>query len=77
MSAMPKPVMQGGALTLTYLPRDVFTEWGSIQAQSSTDLINWTNISASQTTTNSDGTVTVSVNLAGKGFVRLNVTPVE
>ena len=76
-SSMPKPVMQGGALTLTYLPRQVFTEWGSIQAQSSTDLINWNNIGTTQTTTNPDGTITVSVNLTGKGFVRLNCSPVN
>lgn len=73
-SSMPKPVMQGNALTLTYRPRAVFTEWGSIQAQSSTDLLHWNDIGTAQTTTNPDGTITVSVNLAGKGFVRLKVT---
>ena len=72
---MPKPVMQGNALTLTYRPHQVFTEWGAIQAQSSTDLINWTDIGTAQTTTNADGTVTVSAKTAGKGFVRLKVTP--
>ena len=73
-SSMPQPVMQGNALTLTYLPRAVFTEWGSIQAQSSADLLHWNDIGTAQTTTNPDGTITVSVNLAGKGFVRLKVT---
>jgi lysophospholipase L1-like esterase len=73
-ASMPKPVMQGNALTLTYLPRAVFTEWGSIQAQSSADLLHWNDIGTAQTTTNPDGTITVSVNLAGKGFVRLKVT---
>ncbi len=73
--AMPLPVMQGGALTMTYRPRVVFTEWGSIQAQSSTDLINWTDIGTAQTTTNPDGAITVSVNLTGKGFVRLRCSP--
>lgn len=76
-SNMPKPVMQVNALTLTYLPREVFTEWGSIQAQSSADLLHWNDIGPAQTTTNPDGTVTVSVNLAGKGFVRLNCKPVN
>jgi len=76
-SSMPKPVLQNGALTLTYQPRVVFTEWGSIQAQSSTDLVNWTNIPAAQTTTNADGTITVNVSLAGKAFVRLNCSPVN
>jgi lysophospholipase L1-like esterase len=76
-ASLPKPVMQNGALTLTYLPREVFTEWGSIQAQSSTDLVNWTDITAAQTTTNADGTVTVNANLTGKGFVRLNCSPVN
>ncbi|WP_397381077.1 SGNH/GDSL hydrolase family protein [Prosthecobacter sp.] len=75
-SSMPIPVMlQGNALTLTYRPRAVFTEWGSIQAQSSPDLINWTDIGPTQTMTNPDGTVTISVNLAGKGFVRLKCSP--
>jgi lysophospholipase L1-like esterase len=74
-SSMPKTVMQGNALTLTYRPRAVFAEWGSIQAQSSTDLINWTDIGTTQTTTNADGTVTISVNLVGKGFVRLRCSP--
>ncbi len=74
-SSMPQPVMQGNALTLTYRPRAVFTEWGSIQAQSSPDLINWTDIGPTQTMTNPDGTVTISVNLAGKGFVRLKCSP--
>lgn len=74
-SSMPKPVMlQGNALTLTYRPRAVFTEWGSIQAQSSADLLHWNDIGTAQTTTNPDGTITVSVNLAGRGFVRLKVT---
>ncbi|OYW78030.1 MAG: hypothetical protein B7Z37_01445 [Verrucomicrobia bacterium 12-59-8] len=72
-SSMPKPVMQGTALTLIYLPREVFTEWGSIQAQSSTDLTHWDDIGAAETTTNPDGTITVSVNTTGKGFVRLQV----
>ncbi|MCF7786221.1 MAG: SGNH/GDSL hydrolase family protein [Prosthecobacter sp.] len=74
-SSMPKPVMQGNALTLTYRPRAVFTEWGSILAQSSADLLNWNDIGAAQTTTNPDGTITVSVNTVGRGFVRLKVTP--
>jgi hypothetical protein len=68
-------MLQGNALTLTYRPRAVFTEWGSIQAQSSPDLINWTDIGPTQTMTNPDGTVTISVNLAGKGFVRLKCSP--
>lgn len=74
-SSMPQPVMQGNALTLTYRPRAVFTEWGSIQAQSSPDLLHWNDIGTAQTTTNPDGTVTISVNLAGQGFVRLMCSP--
>ena len=76
-ASMPKPVMQGNALTLTYLPREVFTEWGSIQAQSSADLLHWNDIGTAQTTTNADGTISVSVNLSGKGFVRLLCNPVN
>lgn len=76
-SSMPKPVMQNGALTLTFQPRMVFTEWGRILAQSSTDLVNWTDIPAAQTTNNGDGTITVNANLSGKGFVRLKCSPVN
>jgi lysophospholipase L1-like esterase len=72
--AMPQPVFQAGSLTLTYRPRTVFTEWGTIQAQSSPDLTHWTDIPPAQTTTNPDGTITVNAGLVGKGFVRLKVT---
>lgn len=75
VSSLPRPVVQNGALTMTYRPRAVFTEWGTIQAQSSADLLNWNDIGTAQTTTNPDGTITVSVNTVGKGFVRLKVTP--
>ncbi|WP_395740478.1 SGNH/GDSL hydrolase family protein [Prosthecobacter sp.] len=73
--AMPQPQFQSGALTMTYRPRTVFTEWGTIQPQSSPDLINWTNIPPAQTTTNYDGTITVTPGLVSKGFIRLKVTP--
>lgn len=76
-AGLPRPVMQNGALMLTYQPRVVFTEWGRIQAQSSTDLVNWTDIPAAQTTNNGDGTITVNANLTGKGFVRLKCSPVN
>ncbi len=74
--AMPQPTFQSGSLTLTYRPRASFTGWGTIQPQSSPDLINWTDIPPAQTTTNPDGTVTVSVSAAGKSFVRLKCSPV-
>lgn len=73
--SMPQPVFQAGALTMTYRPRAVFTEWGTIQAQSSPDLTHWTDIPAAQTTTNPDGTITVDAGLVGRGFVRLKVQP--
>lgn len=72
--AMPQPLYQAGALTLTYRPRVVFTEWGTIQAQSSTNLVDWTDISPAQTTTNADGTITVNTLMNGKGFLRLRAT---
>ena len=75
VSSMPRPVVQNGALTMTYRPRAVFTEWGTIQPQSSADLIQWTDIPAAQTMTNPDGTITVNAALVGKGFLRLSVQP--
>lgn len=75
VSSLPRPVVQNGALTMTYRPRAVFTEWGTIQPQSSADLIQWTDIPAAQTMTNPDGTITVNAALVGKGFVRLRVQP--
>ena len=75
VSSLPRPVVQNGALTMTYRPRAVFTEWGTIQPQSSADLIQWTDIPAAQTMTNPDGTITVNAALVGKGFLRLKVQP--
>ncbi|MFN0080314.1 MAG: SGNH/GDSL hydrolase family protein [Prosthecobacter sp.] len=71
---LPRPVMQNGALKLTWRPRPLFAEWGVLKAQSSPDLTDWTDVPASQIVTNADGTVTVSANLAGRGFVRLKAT---
>ncbi|MDZ4401569.1 GDSL-type esterase/lipase family protein [Prosthecobacter sp.] len=68
---LPQPVMQSGALTLTYRPRVVFTEWGSLKAQSSPDLATWTDVPAAQTMTNPDGTITVNAAFINRGFVRL------
>ncbi len=73
--ALPQPVFQAGALTMTYRPRALFTEWGTIQAQASPDLIHWTDIDPAQTTTNPDGSITVNAGFAEKGFVRLKVQP--
>jgi lysophospholipase L1-like esterase len=71
--ALPQPVFQAGGLTMTYRPRAVFTEWGTIRAQSSPDLIHWTDIAPAQTIANPDGTITVNAGLVGKGFLRLKV----
>jgi lysophospholipase L1-like esterase len=73
--ALPQPQFQAGALTMTYRPRAGFTGWGTIQAQSSPDLIHWTDISPTQTTINPDGTITVNAGLVGRGFMRLKVQP--
>ncbi len=74
-AGLPRPVMQNGALTLTWLPRPVFTEWGSLRPEFSPDLFQWNDVPAAQVVTNPDGTVTASVNLSGKGFVRLKAIP--
>lgn len=74
-SAMPMPVVQNGALMLSYTPNPVFTEWGTLKAQSSPNLVNWTDIPAEQTVTNPDGSVTVSASFTGRGFVRLQASP--
>ncbi len=69
--SLPQPVMQNGVLTLTYRPRAVFTEWGSLKAQSSPDLATWTDVPTAQTVTNPDGTITVNAAFINRGFVRL------
>ena len=72
---MPQPVMQNGALSLSYRPRTVFTEWGTLKVQSSTNLLDWTDVPENQITTNPDGTRTVSTAAAEKAFLRFRATP--
>jgi hypothetical protein len=73
--AMPLPVMQSGALSLTYRPRTTFTEWGTLKVQSSTNLLDWTDMPENQITTNPDGTRTVNAPGAGKAFLRFQALP--
>ena len=73
--AMPLPVVQNGALSLTYRPRTVFTEWGTLKVQSSTNLLDWTDVPENQITTNPDGTMTVNAAVAEKAFLRFQATP--
>jgi hypothetical protein len=73
--AMPLPVMQNGALSLSYRPRTVFTEWGTLKVQSSTNLLDWTDVPENQITTNPDGTRTVNAAVAEKAFLRFRATP--
>lgn len=74
-AAMPMPVMQGGVLKLSYTPNAVFTEWGTLKAQSSPNLVDWTDIPAEQTVMNPDGSITVSATFTARGFVRLRASP--
>lgn len=74
-SSMPAPMVSNGALTLSYMPNPVFLEWGTLKAQSSSNLIDWTDIPAEQTVTNPDGSVTVSASFTGRGFLRLQASP--
>jgi len=71
---LPAPTVENGALTLTYLPNVIFTEWGVLKARSSPDLVNWSDVPAGQTVTNPDGSITVSVPFTGRGFLRLQAT---
>lgn len=73
-AALPLPVIRNGALTLTWLPRPIFTEWGTVGVQSSTDLVHWDDLPAVQLTQNPDGTTTASAAFNGLGFLRLRVT---
>lgn len=72
---MPQPVMQNGALSLSYRPRTVFTEWGTLKVQSSTNLLDWTDVPENQITTNPDGTRTVNATVAEKAFLRFQALP--
>jgi hypothetical protein len=73
--SMPLPVVQNGALSLTYRPRTVFTEWGTLKVQSSTNLLDWTDVPENQITTNPDGTMTVNAAVAAKAFLRFQALP--
>jgi hypothetical protein len=72
---MLQPVMQNGALSLSYRPRTVFTEWGTLKVQSSTNLLDWTDVPENQITMNPDGTRTVSTSVAEKAFLRFQALP--
>lgn len=74
--AMPQPVVENGALRLNYRPRTVFTEWGHLSVQSSTNLRDWSDLPAVQLTTQPDGSVTATTPAAGAGaFLRFQVSP--
>jgi lysophospholipase L1-like esterase len=73
--AMPQPVMQGGVLTLSYRPSVVFSEWGTLKAQFSSDLVRWDDVPAGQTVNHPDGSITVSTDLEGRAFLRLQASP--
>ena len=73
--SMPQPVMQEGVLSLSYRPNVVFTEWGTLKAQFSPDLIRWYDVPDEKIATSPDGTVTVSTDLEGRAFLRLQAAP--
>lgn len=70
-AALPLPVMQNGALTMTWHAREVFSEWGVLKAQSSADLGAWSDVPAGQITTNPDGSRTVHLTTLDHRFLRL------
>ncbi len=74
-STLPLPAYQGGSLSLTYLPNPVFLEWGTLKAQASPNLVNWTDIPVEHTVTHPDGSVTANAAFTGSGFVRLQASP--
>ena len=73
-TTMPMPVMQGGTLTLSYQPRPIFTEWGTLKPQSSLNLKDWTDVPAGQITAQPDGSVSVQLTTPGHTFLRLEAT---
>ena len=73
-TTMPMPVMQGGTLTLSYRPRPIFTEWGTLKPQSSPNLKDWTDVPAGQITAQPDGSVSVQLTTPGHTFLRLHAT---
>lgn len=62
-------------LSLTFRPRTIFTEWGTLKVQSSSNLIDWTDLPENQITTNPDGTRTVITAVAEKTFLRFQALP--
>ncbi|MBL9129946.1 MAG: hypothetical protein JNG86_02030 [Verrucomicrobiaceae bacterium] len=68
---MPLPVMQNGALTMSWRMRDVFSEWGVLKAQSSADLGAWSDVPAAQIVMNPDGSRSVQLTTPGHRFLRL------
>ena len=72
---LPLPMFQNGALTLTWLPRPLFTEWGVLKARSSPDLASWSDVPAGQITQNPDGSLTATVPFSTHGFLRLQASP--
>lgn len=69
-SSNPSP-----AFTWTYRLRPEAAEWASTTVRHSRDLVNWTDVDASVTTENPDGSQTLRFPLQGRRFLQLKVTP--
>lgn len=60
-------------LVWTYRIRSEAANWAVSRPQISSDLVNWANATAGSVVTNPDGSITLSVPLLGRKFVRLKV----
>lgn len=72
---LPVPILVEGQryLTWSYHPDSLASEWAVLQAQQSTNLINWTDVPGAQRSVQPDGTVILQVPAPDSVFLRLAV----